>query len=131
MENKNNIDPLEAKAASTISPETFNPDIPDTPLKPESFVRQFSATAGPSMWGVWYKIGENTGTGSYEIEYRPVDGTNTTVYGKVRYFHITGVRTELEFTDSTNILTGNAYDSIEVCFKGFPLGCAVVGTISG
>lgn len=89
--------------------------------------KTFTAYAAPMAWGPWMTIESHGGAIAFKITYSPIG--DTMVMGKVRYHKEKDKLTEEEFKDETLIKTGNVWASIDVCFKGFPLGSTVEGKI--
>ena len=86
----------------------------------------FTAYAPPMKWGTWVEIDAHGGPITFTISYRAV--ANTMVMGKVLYYSPSEWK-ELEFKNSIEIRTGNAWAPVKVCFKGIPTGSIVKGTI--
>jgi hypothetical protein len=89
--------------------------------------RDFHAYAGPSIWGDWVSVADHLGVVTYNITAEAVG--NTVLRSRVRYFSAPDHQVVDEFGDSVTITTGNVVASVEVSFKGVPLGSAVDGTI--
>jgi hypothetical protein len=90
--------------------------------------KQFNLYAPPVIWGPWMPIQSHGGSMHFNISYEAVG--NTLVLGKVRYFKDKDKKTELQFSREVRIKTADVWASIEVCFKGIPLGSAVKVEIS-
>ena len=89
---------------------------------------QFQAYAPPLIWGPWATIESHTGIRTFKLSYEAIG--DTTVTGKVRYCKTIGGFVEQTFAGEIIFTTANAYASVEVCFKGVPLGSAVQGEIA-
>lgn len=90
-------------------------------------MRQYSAYAGPSVWGDWVDVADTIGSVSYTITASAIGSTE--IRSRVRYFKTETSQVVEEFADSTMITTGNAVAKVEVSFMGIPTGTAVDGTI--
>jgi hypothetical protein len=88
----------------------------------------FSAYAGPNVFGPWTQIGSHAGAITYTINASPVG--NTAIVGEVAYFAADGQRKVEPFYGSTVIRTCNCYATVQVRFKGIPLGSAVNVNVS-
>jgi len=91
-------------------------------------MRQFNHYAPPMVFGPYKVITKHMGVNKFNISYTGLSEASK-VFGKVKYFKTAIQQVEEEFTDETTIHVGDCIASIELCFKGVPLGSSVEGTI--
>jgi hypothetical protein len=81
------------------------------------------AYAPPNVFGPWVQVGAHSGAASFSISASPVG--STAIVGEVRYYGADG-RLRIEpFYGPKSIQTCNCYGTVQVRFKGVPLGSAV------
>lgn len=90
--------------------------------------REFSAYAGPMIFGPWVNVASHIGTATFSISAEPLG--STVIVGEVRYFGSDGTQKTESFNQSVTVRTGNSIANVEVRFKGVPLGSAVRGFVS-
>ena len=88
---------------------------------------EFSAYAGPLVFGPWVNVASHMGTATFSISAEPIG--STVLVGEVRYFATDGSQRTESFTKSVSVRTGNSIANVEVRFKGVPLGSAVRGFV--
>jgi hypothetical protein len=83
----------------------------------------YHAYAPPNAFGVWVQVGAHANATAFSISATPVGATS--IVGEVRYFGVDGREKIEPFIGSTVIRTCNCVATVQVRFKGIPLGSAV------
>jgi hypothetical protein len=83
----------------------------------------YHAYAPPNVFGGWVQVGAYANATSFSISVTPVGAT--AIVGEVRYFGTDGQLKIEQFFGSIAIQTCNCVGTLQVRFKGIPLGSAV------
>jgi hypothetical protein len=96
-----------------------------TSLTPSAFADDYTAQAGPNVFGPWTQVGATTYSRNFVITATPVG--NTSIVGEVMYFKgDVNKEPDVEpFFGRTVIKTGSGLSTVKVRFKGRPFGSTV------
>jgi hypothetical protein len=83
----------------------------------------YSAYAGPNVFGPWIQVGAYLGSVQYSVSASPVG--KTAIMGEVRYYGTDGQLKVESFYGSKTVTTCDCVGTLQVRFKGLPLGTAV------
>lgn len=83
----------------------------------------YSAYAGPGVFGSWTQVGAYLSSVRFSISASPVG--KTAIVGEARYYGTDGQLKVEPFYGSTTVTTCNCVGTLQVRFKGLPLGTAV------